>query len=229
MTSVRQRAANKANAKRSTGPRSPKGKARSRLNSQKHGLTAEHILIHGEDASECKMFATEIIENLMPVGRLEQALTERVAALLWRLNRVSLFEAAVVEARDNVTADHDPLKLMVKLEEERRRNFAKIAARYSLDEEEKTEPDQEKLQDVWSPEAQKAIEEALGQSESGRAAIGRALIHDSENGDALGKVLRYETSLNNTLARTMSMLMTLQSSRLDREQLAKKISISTET
>ena len=226
MTSARQVAANKANAKRSTGPRSLKGKARSRSNAQKHGLTAEHIIIAGEDASECEVFATEIIEDLMPVGRLEQALAERVAALLWRLNRVSLFEAAVVEARDNVTADHDPLKLMVKLEEERRRELAKIATRFLLDEEGKTEPGQEKLQDVWSPEAQKAIEEALGQSESGRAAIGRALIHDSENGDALGKVLRYETSLNNTLARTMSMLMTLQSSRLDREQLAKEISIS---
>jgi hypothetical protein len=69
----------------------------------------------------------------------------------------------------------------------------------------------------------------MGPSEGGRAAIGRALIHDSENGDALGKVLRYETSLNNTLARTMSMLMTLQSSRLDREQRAKEISISAKT
>ncbi len=102
MTSARQVVANKANAKRSTGPRSLKGKARSRSNAQKHGLTAEHILIAGEDASECEVFATEIIEDLMPVGRLEQALAERVAALLWRLNRVSLFEAAVVEAREAV-------------------------------------------------------------------------------------------------------------------------------
>jgi hypothetical protein len=199
------------------------------LNSQKHGLTAEHILITGEDASEYEMFATEIIENLMPVGQLEQALAERVAALLWRLKRVSLFEAAVVEARDSATADRDAVKLVVKLEEERKAEFAENAASFLHDDEEKTESGQEAQQDAWSPEAQKTTEEAMGASEGGRAAIGRALIHDSENGDALGKVLRYETSLNNTLARTMSMLMTLQSSRLDREQRAKEIPISAKT
>ncbi len=229
MTSARQVAANKANAKRSTGPNSLKGKARSRLNSLKHGLTAEHILIAGEDASECEVFATEIIEDLMPVGRLEQALAERVAALLWRLNRVSLFEAAVVEARDNVTADRDAVKLVVRLDEERRAKMTKLTECYRLNDEEKTKPGRKAPQHVRSPEAKKAIEEAMDQSEGGRAAIGRALIHDSENGDALGKVLRYETSLNNALARTMSMLMTLQSSRLDREQLAKEISISAKT
>jgi len=54
-------------------------------------------------------------------------------------------------------------------------------------------------------------------------AVGRALIHDSENSDALSKVLRYETALNNTLARSMSMLMTLQSRRKGRETVAKNL------
>ena len=38
MTSQRQLEANRANAKRSTGPKTPQGKARSRRNSYKHGL-----------------------------------------------------------------------------------------------------------------------------------------------------------------------------------------------
>ena len=38
--SDRRRAANRANAKKSTGPRTPGGKARSRLNGLKHGPTA---------------------------------------------------------------------------------------------------------------------------------------------------------------------------------------------
>ncbi len=39
MTSPRQRAANKANALKSTGPRSDQGKVRSRVNATKHALS----------------------------------------------------------------------------------------------------------------------------------------------------------------------------------------------
>ena len=45
MASSRQIAANRANAKRSTGPKTEQGKARSRMNAWKHGLTAEDIVI----------------------------------------------------------------------------------------------------------------------------------------------------------------------------------------
>lgn len=43
--------------------------------------------------------------------------------------------------------------------------------------------------------------------------LGLALIKDGLEGDALGKLLRYETTLTNTLARTVSMLITLQNTR----------------
>ena len=43
--------------------------------------------------------------------------------------------------------------------------------------------------------------------------LGWALISDGEKGDMLGKMLRYETTLTNTLTRTVSMLSTLQNTR----------------
>ena len=53
--------------------------------------------------------------------------------------------------------------------------------------------------------------------------IGTALIHDSTNGDALGKVLRYETAISNALTRTLSMLIMLQSARQPGEKTVKAI------
>jgi hypothetical protein len=52
MAPDRQIAANRENAKRSTGPRSEAGKARSARNALKHGLSAEHVVMLGEDLTE---------------------------------------------------------------------------------------------------------------------------------------------------------------------------------
>jgi hypothetical protein len=52
MATRRQLEANRANAKRSTGPRSADGKAKSSKNSLAHGLTAQDIVIADEDPEE---------------------------------------------------------------------------------------------------------------------------------------------------------------------------------
>ena len=48
MTSERKRAANRRNAKRSTGPRSAAGKAKSRNNALRHGLARKHTRLIGQ-------------------------------------------------------------------------------------------------------------------------------------------------------------------------------------
>lgn len=47
--SLRQLEANRLNASKSTGPRTKEGKAQNRANADKHGLTAETIILPGED------------------------------------------------------------------------------------------------------------------------------------------------------------------------------------
>jgi hypothetical protein len=49
MATAAQIAANRANSQKSTGPRTPEGKAASRFNALKHGLDAASILLPGED------------------------------------------------------------------------------------------------------------------------------------------------------------------------------------
>ena len=52
MTTEAQIEANRANAQKSTGPRTPEGKATVAQNAVKHGLLARTAVLHGEDWEE---------------------------------------------------------------------------------------------------------------------------------------------------------------------------------
>ena len=97
MASTRQLEANRANAKRSTGPRSEGGKAQSRLNSRKHGLTTKTLIIVGENADDFDQLRADLMDEYDPQSALECELVERIAGILWRLRRVPFFEAAIMD------------------------------------------------------------------------------------------------------------------------------------
>ena len=93
MASENQTAANRANAKRSTGPRTESGKAKSRKNAFKHGLTAQVIVIEGEDPKEFEKLRAKLEEDFKPRTALETELVNQVTGLVWRLRRIPAFEA----------------------------------------------------------------------------------------------------------------------------------------
>jgi hypothetical protein len=96
MTSVKQIEANRSNALNGTGPRTAKGKARSSRNALTHGLTAQEIVIPGEDLAAYRLFEQQLIDDLQPNGSCELELVERLAATYWRLRRIPQFEAALM-------------------------------------------------------------------------------------------------------------------------------------
>src|SRR3954466_10620235 len=86
--SDRRTVANRRNARKSTGPRSPEGKSRSALNAVKTGCFARTPLLPGEEPGELEGFVGEIIEDLSPANAVERDLAERVAGLSWRRRRL---------------------------------------------------------------------------------------------------------------------------------------------
>jgi hypothetical protein len=103
MTSLRQIAANRCNASKSSGPRTEQGKLRSRGNAVRHGLSAETVIGALEDAEDYKGFEAAIIADYddaqSPVAR---ELVLGLASLLWRLRRATTIEGGLFE----IQAEH---------------------------------------------------------------------------------------------------------------------------
>ena len=64
-------AINRANSQRSTGPRTPHGKARSSLNAMKHGLSSQVIVSPKEDLAAYRRFAKQYFHELKPKRVIE--------------------------------------------------------------------------------------------------------------------------------------------------------------
>jgi len=87
MASVAQIDANRSNAQKSTGPRTPEGKETASQNAITHGLFAREGVIRGEDGEEFEMHQERLLDQLNPAGALEEILAERIVDLSWRLKR----------------------------------------------------------------------------------------------------------------------------------------------
>jgi hypothetical protein len=106
MATEAQVVANRRNANKSTGPRTPEGKTAVSQNAVKHGLLAQADVIRGEDREEFELYREEMFWELEPVGTMECRLAERIVSLAWRLRRA---ERIANEAFDALLAKASPL------------------------------------------------------------------------------------------------------------------------
>jgi len=95
MSSEKQTEANRRNASKSTGPKTPDGKRRSRCNALRHGLTAETVIIGLEDAEDYEAFQAAITSDLDAESAVEREMVLRLASILWRLRRATGIETAL--------------------------------------------------------------------------------------------------------------------------------------
>ena len=88
MTDDETRERNRDNAQKSTGPRTPEGKAASSGNAIRHGLTAARVVLASESQEAFDSFRGELESALAPVGAVEAFLAEIAVVAAWRLRRV---------------------------------------------------------------------------------------------------------------------------------------------
>ena len=97
MTTEKQVVANRENALKSTGPKTPAGKAVVRYNALKHGILSKEVLLPNERKRDFVRFSGGLRDALQPLGALEELLVERVITASWRLRRVLDVEQELFE------------------------------------------------------------------------------------------------------------------------------------
>ena len=95
MTNPKKIQANRQNARKSSGPKTPEGKAVARMNATKHGLLSQQVLLPGEDEAALEDLGERLRAELQPVGELEDLLVDRIVAAYWRLRRLGRIEAGI--------------------------------------------------------------------------------------------------------------------------------------
>ena len=204
MTSARKAEANRQNAQKSTGPRTPEGKAAVSLNAMKHGLLSKEILLPGEDEEALRELDERLRGELQPDGVVEVLLVDWVTSLLWRLRRLGHVEAGIFA-----------LELYEHLLERAREEASTYVRTTSLADELNyvdtmiTEITDESRHE----EALAKVREMEAARDSESATLGRTFVRDADKANAFSKLSRYETTIERGLYKALHELQRLQAAR----------------
>lgn len=211
MTSKRQIEANRRNARNSKGPKTKKGKAVSRFNAVRHGLTAEEIVIPGEVEQDFRQLHQRLITELDPKGVLETQIVERIAVAFWRLRRSSRIEAGILARQFLMIVWRQTRD---ELKDCERRPIINPVDEDFLDEIPTVEiPAVEIVDPERHARANAKLEEVDLHLQEDLPALGSAFIEDARETDALSKLSRYETAIERSLYRALHELQRLQAAR----------------
>jgi len=174
----------KKNSRKSTGPKTKKGKEKSSQNAVKHGFYAKNVIITSphlnEDPQEYHALLQSLIDEFDPQTVYEQNLIEKIANCMWRQRRVAIAETAHIEEQlDEVDEKMDS-----------KRKFRRMFHEY--------EEDEDPLGDDEDVEQMRSV--LAGQ---------RAIPED----DFSITLLRYEMRLDRQLTRTFKLLFQLEERR----------------
>jgi hypothetical protein len=101
--------ANRQNAQKATGPKTPSGRAASKMNALKHGIFSRNVLVRGtharENEREFRALHDRFREHYQPVGPVEEMLVDEIVTGHWRLQRALKAESGEIAL--NVDGGHE--------------------------------------------------------------------------------------------------------------------------
>lgn len=92
MASNSQIEANRANSQRSTGPKTPEGKAAAAQNATSHGLSKPEIYVQPGEEDEFRQFEANLESEYKPSGNLQRQLFQTIVHAAWNIRRCRLLE-----------------------------------------------------------------------------------------------------------------------------------------
>ncbi len=109
-------AANRRNARKSTGPRTDVGKSASSMNAVTHGVCSQRPVLPTEDSLAFDTFTMELEEEMRPRTVIQRMLFPRIVGLLWRLRRIEDAEVHLFskEAEKAPNADGDASRILAE-------------------------------------------------------------------------------------------------------------------
>ncbi len=87
------------NAKKLGGPKTPEGKSRSAMNALRHGLSANNLLLPGENAQEYESHLDGYFATFAPATLPEAQVVAQLGDLTWKVERLTKLEDNRLHAR----------------------------------------------------------------------------------------------------------------------------------
>ena len=119
MSSERRIAASRANGRKTRGPVTPEGKARSAANAIRHGLASTHracysTCLANESPAEFMLLYEALVAEFAPATAAEHLIIHEMAVSRWRLHRNWSYETAALDHQmdrmaDSIAEDYDSM------------------------------------------------------------------------------------------------------------------------
>jgi hypothetical protein len=189
--------ANRLNSQKSTGPKTPDGKAKVSQNAVTHGLTSHRPVLDMEDTAEFRTFVNELLDQLDPTNPLEFFFAKRASCQAWRIQRAQCYETLVLDKLIKSASQTDKAKPI---------GDGMADPGISPDD---FRPPKTKITDYIEVDPG-----LLGEDDDPKSLLGQALMDDFRYHWTLDKLARYETRLENSMIRCLNKFQKVRESKM---------------